>query len=139
VPQEELARVLGVYQAGVEGEILIIDDDFDACELVSRTAAQVGLKSRRAADGLEGLAMIMARPPAAIVLDLTLPGMDGFEVLERLRSEPELRKIPVVILSARSITVAEHEAMARAGCAYHMKGECSPREVAQSLKLAVAA
>jgi CheY-like chemotaxis protein len=139
VPQDQLASVMGVYQGGVEGEILIIDDDFDACELVSRTAAQVGLKSRRAGDGVEGLAMIMAKRPAAIVLDLTLPGMDGFEILERLTSEPELRKIPVVILSGRSITVAEHEAIARAGCTYHMKGECSPREVAQSLKLAIAA
>jgi DNA-binding response OmpR family regulator len=139
IPQEQLASVLAVYQAGVEGEILIIDDDHDACELVSRTAAQVGLKSRRAADGLQGMAMIEAMRPAAIVLDLTLPGLDGFQILERLAGDADLRSIPVVVLSGRPITVAEHEAIARAGCAYYVKGECSPREVAQSLKLAVAA
>jgi len=139
VPQEQLTGVLSVYRGGVEGEILIIDDDPDASELVSRTAAQVGLKSRRAANGMEGMAMISARRPAAIVLDLTLPDLDGFEILALLARDAELRKIPVVVFSARCVTIAEHEALARAGCTYYTKGQCSPREVAQSLKLAVAA
>jgi CheY-like chemotaxis protein len=65
--------------------------------------------------------------------------MDGFQILDGLAADPALKDIPVVIVSGRPISVAEHEAIARAGCTYYAKGDCSPRQVAQSLKLAVAA
>jgi signal transduction histidine kinase/DNA-binding response OmpR family regulator len=139
IPQDQLSNVLAVYGARVEGEILIIDDDHHSRELISRTAAQIGLRSRCAADGMVGMAMIRAKPPAAIVLDLTLPCMDGFEILEALSRDPQLRSIPVVVVSGRSISIAEQAVIGRAGWPYYIKGECSPREVAQSLKLALAA
>jgi signal transduction histidine kinase/CheY-like chemotaxis protein len=139
VPQDKLAEILNVYERPIEGEILVIDDDPDSVELIARTAAQLGLKTRRAADGLQGIKMAQEVAPAAIVLDLTLPGMDGFQILETLRLDPALRDIPIIIVSGRVITVPEHNAIARSGCAYYTKGECSPRQIAQSLKTVLAA
>jgi hypothetical protein len=139
IPQEKLAEILNVYQKPIEGEILVIDDDPDSAELIARTAAQLGLKTRRAEDGLQGIRMIQESPPAAIVLDLTLPGMDGFQILETLRLDAKLRNIPIIIVSGRVITVPEHHAIARSGCTYYTKGECSPRQIAQSLKTVLAA
>ena len=139
VPQQQLAEVLNLYHKQIEGEILVIDDDRDAAELIARTAAQLGLKTRHAQDGFEGIMMIHEERPAAIVLDLTLPGMDGFQVLETLRRDPSLKDIPIIIVSGRAITVPEHDAIALSGATYYAKGECSPRQIAQSLKMALAA
>ena len=139
IPQEKLSEILNVYQKPIEGEILVIDDDPDSAELIARTAGQLGLKTRRAADGLQGIRMIQESAPAAIVLDLTLPGMDGFQILETLRLDPKLRSIPIIIVSGRAITVPEHATIARSGCTFYAKGECSPRQIAQSLKTVLAA
>jgi CheY-like chemotaxis protein len=139
IPPEKLTEILNVYQKPIEGEILVIDDDPDSAELIARTAAQLGLSTRRAGTGLQGIEMIQERAPAAIVLDLTLPGMDGFQILETLRLDPKLRSIPIIIVSGRVITVPEHDTIMRSGCTYYTKGECSPRQIAQSLKTVLAA
>ncbi len=139
VAHEELRKVLTIYQEQIDGEILIIDDDRDSSELIVRTAGQVGLKSRCAYDGLEGMRMIREKIPSAIVLDLTLPGMDGFQILKALEGDEALAAVPVVIVSGRPITVPEHGAIRRAGCTFFTKGDCSPRQIAHTLKLAIAA
>ncbi len=139
VAQEELRKVLTIYQEQIDGEILIIDDDRDSSDLIVRTAGQVGLKSRCAYDGLDGMRMIREKIPSAIVLDLTLPGMDGFQILKALEADEVLAAVPVVVVSGRPITVPEHGAIRRAGCTFFTKGDCSPRQIAHTLKLAIAA
>jgi DNA-binding response OmpR family regulator len=139
VPQDQLVRALGIFQEQIDGEILVVEDDPDAADIIIRSAAHVGLGARHAADGLEGLRMIREKAPAAVILDLTLPGLDGFQVLEMIRDDRELAGLPVIIVSGRSVSLAEHEAILRSGCAYFMKGEFSPREIAQTLRTAVAA
>jgi CheY-like chemotaxis protein len=87
--------------------VLIIDDDEVARYLVQRLLSDASLQFREAASGPEGLRLAGEMQPAAIVLDLTLPGMDGFEVLEALRREPSTRNIPVIIHTSRSLTEQE--------------------------------
>ncbi|WP_324749274.1 response regulator [Sphingomonas sp. LY54] len=138
VRPDQLEEVLDVYCKQVAGEILIIEDDADAGELIQRTAAQIGLAARRASNGEEGLEMARRHPPAAIVLDLSLPGMSGFDVLDAITADDRLRRIPVLIISGREISVSEHQAITRAGGIFHPKGNVSPRQIAQSLRLVVA-
>ena len=83
--------------------------------------------------------MVRERSPSAIILDLSLPGLDGFQLLDLIRQDSLLAKIPVIIVSGRSVSVAEHEAITSAGCAYFMKGEFSPRKIATTLRAAIAA
>ena len=64
--------------------MLVVDDDETLRRLVVETLARDGRELREAADGLEALVMIAARPPDVLVLDLSMPGLDGFGVLERL-------------------------------------------------------
>ena len=139
VPQDQLGSVLSVYQEQLEGEILVIDDDQDSRDLIVRTAAQVGLETRCAADGRTGLQLAREKTPAAIVLDLSLPGMDGFDILKQLADDPRLDGVPVIVVSGRAITIPEHDTLTKAGCIFLTKGHCSPRQIAQSLKLAIAA
>ncbi|MFY0563143.1 ATP-binding protein [Archangium lansingense] len=87
--------------------VLIIDDDEVARYLLQRLLADASIQFREAATGPEGLRLAGEVRPAAILLDLSLPGMDGFEVLEALRREPSTRSIPVIIHTSRSLTEQE--------------------------------
>jgi len=82
--------------------ILIIDDDHFFTELVSLQLLLAGYTVQTAKDPAEGLRAVIDGPPDLILLDLDLPYLSGFEVLEALRSDPSTREIPVMILSAHT-------------------------------------
>jgi signal transduction histidine kinase/DNA-binding response OmpR family regulator len=82
-------------------EVLVVDDDDDLRHLLVERLQAGGLVARGAADGGEALALIAARRPALVLLDLMMPGVDGWETLRRLRADPATAELPVVVLSAR--------------------------------------
>ena len=84
-------------------------DDPLAIELVRANLETEGWTVLGAANGEEGLALIRERQPSAVLLDLLMPGMDGFEVVEALRADPDTRSIPVVILTSKSMTRQDKE------------------------------
>lgn len=79
--------------------ILIIEDDKFLRDLLTRKLIQKGYKISEAIDGEEGFKKIKEEKPDLVLLDLILPGIDGFEVLTRVKDVPELSKIPVMIIS----------------------------------------
>ncbi|MCB9689680.1 MAG: response regulator [Alphaproteobacteria bacterium] len=79
--------------------VLFIDDDKDMQDLVRRLLEKEGFRVAGAADGESGIVLARRLKPRAIVLDLILPGRSGWEVLSKLKSDPELAQIPVVVLS----------------------------------------
>jgi two-component system phosphate regulon response regulator PhoB len=82
--------------------VLVIDDHQDLAELVERTLIQEGFDVIIALDGKSGLEIAQQHHPDLIVLDLTMPGLDGLEVCQRLRSNPRTRRVPIIVLSARA-------------------------------------
>ena len=84
-----------------EGTILVIEDDADIRNLLHFNLEKEGFTSIEAGDGVTGLAMAREQKPALVLLDLMLPGMDGFEVCRRLGSSPDTAEIPVLMLTAR--------------------------------------
>jgi signal transduction histidine kinase/DNA-binding response OmpR family regulator len=134
VAESQLRAMLEVYATKATGEILIIEDDDDAAELVDRCARQVGFTTRRASDGAQGLEMAEDHPPIAIVLDLAMPNFNGFQVIDALLANEALRSIPVIVLSACEISLEEHRRILDAGYLFCAKGSSSPREIAQHLK-----
>ena len=92
---------------GSRGLILVVDDDASVRRLVVETLQESDVSFREAADGEEALAAIAGERPDAIVLDLMLPKLDGFAVLERLHADPDLRLIPVIVLTGRRLSAAE--------------------------------
>jgi CheY-like chemotaxis protein len=111
VAKEQL--LAAVYRAAAMPErkhtVVAIDDDPLAIELVRATLEPEGWTVLGAATGQEGLALIRERQPSAVLLDLLMPGMDGFEVVEALRAEPDTKSVPVVILTSKSMTQQEKE------------------------------
>jgi CheY-like chemotaxis protein len=85
----------------MQKKILIIDDDPDFVE-----ATKIVLESRykvlTAYNGDEGLELVRSEEPDLIILDIIMPGEDGFRVCERLKADPKLSKIPVIILTSLS-------------------------------------
>ena len=78
--------------------ILVIDDDDDVRELVRTLLTRAGHDVRDAADGRAGLREFFSSPPDLVVLDVTMPGLDGWETLSRIR---DLSDVPVLMLTAR--------------------------------------
>ncbi len=79
--------------------ILVIDDDPSARELLSRTLTREGFRVVTAATGEEGLRLARLIRPAAITLDILLPGINGWDVLTALRADPDLTGIPIIMLT----------------------------------------
>jgi signal transduction histidine kinase/DNA-binding response OmpR family regulator len=138
VSEETLAAVLGVYDHGCTGEVLVIEDDDDAADLIKRCLEQVGFSTQRASNGREGLEMAAAKKPKAIVLDIRLPELDGFAVIECLAAAERLSEVPVVVVSGCDMSLAQHRKLAAAGHRVFTKGVVTPREIAQSLREMVA-
>src|SRR3972149_561421 len=82
--------------------ILVIDDDRVALELLRIVLSQEGYQVDVAFDGFQGLKIARSQRPDLILLDLMLPGIDGFEVCSRLRQDPNTANIPVLIVSAKT-------------------------------------
>ena len=79
--------------------MLVIENDPPRPPLLRAYLEADGYGVRVAADGPSGLAEARVRPPAAILLDILLPGMDGWEVLRELKADPALRDIPVIVVT----------------------------------------
>jgi signal transduction histidine kinase/AraC-like DNA-binding protein len=118
------------------GSVLIIDDDPRA-----RGAAYEAVKNglpgyviRSAEDGEAGLAALLADPPSMVILDLMMPGMDGFEVLDRMRADQRTRQVPVVILSARQLSLSDVKRLEKhASVLLQSKGILSEEEIIAAL------
>lgn len=82
-------------------KILVIEDDPGNLRLIKYTLEKEGYQVVTAPNGLEGLRKAQIEEPDLIVLDVMLPGIDGFEVCHRLRAESQTAQLPVLILSAK--------------------------------------
>jgi PAS domain S-box-containing protein len=88
--------------------VLVVDDDPNVRPLLVRILQRHGMQVSNARDGYEAIAAAEEQRPDVILLDLKMPGLDGFEVLRRLKSRPETAAIPVIILTADDISQPGH-------------------------------
>jgi threonine synthase len=108
--------------------VLLVDDNPDDALLIRRLLE--GRKAYRvyhAKDGWEGLAMARQKLPDLIISDLTMPGIDGFGLVEELKLDPRTKDIPVVVVSAKDITNDERKRLNGHVQALYQKGSLPPR------------
>ncbi|MEZ4236203.1 MAG: response regulator [Myxococcota bacterium] len=133
VDRAELLGVLAQVAPSGDGPVLVVDDDADARQLVLRILEQGDVPAVAAAGGAEALALLDTLRPRLVVLDLMLPEVDGFAVVERLRAEPRWAEIPVVVLTAAAVD--ERDAPRLASCtAIVRKGDDAMRAVLGELE-----
>ena len=96
-------------------KILYVEDNDDNVYVVRNRLGRVGFTVLVAVDAEQGLAMATAERPDLILMDLGLPGIDGWEATRRLKAEPATKDIPVIAVSAHAMT-GDREKALEAGC-----------------------
>lgn len=110
--------------------VLVVDDEGDIRVIVGLNLGLAGLEFGEAANGYEALQILRAGGWDACILDLSMPEMDGFDVLDALRTEEILDELAVIVLSAKGAPAVAIEAMQR-GAHAHLTKPFSPAAVAQ--------
>jgi DNA-binding response OmpR family regulator len=104
-----------------KGDILVIEDNTDNLRLLTHILTQNGYKVRPVTDGSQGLAAAQSTPPDLILLDIMMPGLDGYEVCEQLKADATTRSIPIVFISALNATEDKVKAFTVGGVDYITK------------------
>jgi CheY-like chemotaxis protein len=116
--------------------ILCVDDDHLIRRLVHDVLEQEGFKVSLATSGKQGLEIAHASPPDLILLDIMMPGMNGYEVCQALRQDAQLYKIPVVMLTAMESSNLDEDAFA-AGAELCMTKPFRPDRLVNAMNVAL--
>lgn len=117
--------------------IIVIEDNAMAANLYQTALTRDGYRVEVASDGEAGLAAIARSSPDLVLLDLMLPKVDGFEVLRRIRSIPDLASLPVIVTS-NAYTAPRLEELRQAGATQIVtKASLSPKDLARVVRQAL--
>jgi CheY-like chemotaxis protein/anti-sigma regulatory factor (Ser/Thr protein kinase) len=114
--------------------LLVVDDDPHVADLVRQSLEDQPYQIDAAEDGLAALEAIAGRRPDVILLDLLMPRMDGFEVIASLQKDPERRDIPVIVLTAKTLTRQEQRLLKEHALAVIQKGALDRDSLMTELK-----
>jgi DNA-binding response OmpR family regulator len=118
----------------MEKIILLIEDDKFLRELMSQKLAKEGYTVIEAVDGEDGLKKSKENKAGLVLLDLILPGIDGFEVLTRMKADPEINQVPVIILSNLGQREDVERGMTLGASDYLIKAHFTPGEIIEKIK-----
>jgi len=115
-------------------KILIIEDDKFLRELIAQKLIKEGYDIVEAVDGEKGIKSVKEEKPDLILLDLILPGIDGFEVLSKIKEDPVLSQIPVIILSNLGQKDDIERGLKIGAADYLIKAHFTPGEIVEKVK-----
>ncbi|MBD2081279.1 ATP-binding protein [Leptolyngbya sp. FACHB-17] len=126
-----LNKLNRLINAGIPQKLLLIDDDSSHRYVIKQLLSDTPLQVLEAASGQEGLALATLESPAAILLDLELPDMRGFDVLDRLQQSPTAQLIPVIIHSSVQLDAETQSNLSKQGIAIVSKETTAQAESSQ--------
>jgi two-component system cell cycle response regulator DivK len=115
------------------GKILIVDDNQDSRELVVKVLKTRGYETIEAVDGGEALEKAAAERPDLILMDRSIPKIDGYEVTRRLKGQQEFKHIPIVALTAHAMR-GDREKALEAGCEGYISKPINVRELPELIR-----
>jgi CheY-like chemotaxis protein len=137
-PLERDALLHSLTRAGIvaasDGPVLVVEDDPHSAKLMATTLAQLGYDAVIASNGVTGLEMVERSDPGAIVLDLMMPVMDGFEFLHQLRQTARGRLIPVIVWTMKDLSHEEYTLLRSTAASVILKGEVGPSVLIETLQ-----
>lgn len=113
--------------------VLYIEDNFHNRRIVNKVLASRGFQVIEAEDGEKGLEMIRATKPPLVLLDITLPGIDGIAVVKIVKADESLRHIPVIALTASAMR-GDRERFLEAGCDDYLSKPIQVMELAEMVE-----
>jgi len=121
-----------------DGSVLVVEDDAAARDIMRQTIEKLSLPVAEVSNGRQALSWLADNSaPAAILLDLMMPEMDGFEVLDELAANAKWREIPVIVITAKRLTPTERERLLRQAQKVIAKGSTSRLDIAAAINEAV--
>jgi PAS domain S-box-containing protein len=128
---ETLDRVTG--RSSLAPRILLVEDDLDLASVLQAVFEKAGVTVMHAGNGVEAIEMATRNPPDLLVLDVVLPRLNGFSVVKRMKENPLLRNIPVVIYSGSEIAPADRQRLQLGPTAFFTKSRISPEMFEQAV------
>lgn len=119
--------------------LLVVEDDQPTRELIQRSLTQEGWSVLTAANGCLALELLAVQTPALILLDLMMPEMDGFSFAAELRTHEEWRTIPIVVITARTLSEEDHQRLNGAVVHYIQKSALQRDQLLEAVRLQVVA
>jgi CheY-like chemotaxis protein len=113
--------------------VLVVEDNLDNMTLISDVLTSLGYDPLIAKDGEEGVRVATAEKPDLILMDLSLPKMDGWTATRQLKADPDVKHIPIIALTAHAMLGDRDRALA-AGCNDYISKPISLRELSEKLK-----
>jgi CheY-like chemotaxis protein len=101
--------------------ILLVDDDFKTLELLEETLRAVGYETQSVRSGARALEILSSKLIGAVLLDLLMPGMDGFQVIRHIRSQETLKHLPIFVMTGKTLTPEELTLLGRETQAWFQK------------------
>lgn len=117
--------------------ILVVEDDKFLRELITRKLSEEGYNTIEAVDGEDGARKIKEEMPDLVLLDLILPGMDGFEVLANIKQDPKTSPVPIIVFSNLGQTEDVEKGMKLGAIDYMVKAHFTPVEIIEKVKKAL--
>jgi len=117
-----------------EVKVLVVDDDPDLVPLLQAMLSAENYTLLSACNGMQGLTLARSEHPDVVLLDLLMPGMSGFEVLEKLRADAETADIPVIVLTAIDVTVGQRELLSEYAQGLVRKGTLTLKSLLAELR-----
>jgi PAS domain S-box-containing protein len=133
VSRQKLATTLHKHCSGPQCKLLIVEDDASTTDTLRRAASKIGWSVTVAGNGNEALAAVAGQIPDLILLDLMMPEMDGFSVVEALQLNPDWRGIPVIVVTAKTLTAHDRDRLRDHVQAIVAKGQESPRSLVEKV------
>ena len=115
--------------------ILIVEDDKFLRELIAKKLIKENFEVSEAIDGEEGIKKVKSEQPDLVLLDLILPGIDGFEVLSKMKEDSSLVSIPVIILSNLGQKEDVEKGLKLGAADYLIKAHFTPGEIIDKIKI----
>ena len=121
-----------------DGPVLVVEDDADTRDMMRHTVDKMGLAVAETANGRLALSWLGDNPPPAVILlDLMMPEMDGFALLDVLSNRAEWREIPVIVVTAKQLTAEERERLSRQARKVMEKATATRSDIAAAISEAV--
>ena len=137
-PQEGLLSALNNVTPNRFSRVVVVDDTSEARRLIRRILQSQGdFEIFEATNGLEAVELISKELPDLVILDLMMPEMDGFAVMDALRSKPETTNIPVIVATAKELTVDEKSRLQGQIQSLMLKGDFLNDEFLEEVRLLI--
>jgi CheY-like chemotaxis protein len=118
----------------MKGNVLIVDDTEFYRKVYMTKLLSAGYLTRVATNGIEALKAMMTQKPDLILLDLIMPEMDGFKVLQAVRASPALNKIPVIVFSSKGAAEEIQKALQAGANDFLIKSTTTPNKVIEKIE-----